>query len=335
MHREPGDKRRWAAPLFAAAYVLLSPQQARAGEGGVRLEVQAPHAGCPSREQTMALIVARLGFDPFTESEGGDGPTLRIATEKSGDVLRVRVERLEGGSSVGERVLTSPRGNCAELIASAALAASILVDPTGELRERRLEPQAEPRPVAASNAHVGHVADQAPPAVASPKVGLEVKPFFGAYASGNIGFAPSASLGVALTAGARFGHWRIGVEGRADLPASSAPLRDGTVVSASLLLVSLVPCYARSIARLCLVATLGSMRAETVDAGPVSRDSSLFGLAGARGGVEVPLGRTVSLTAHVEGLVPLRRLTIRARGNEAWTAPLAASSLGLGFLVLW
>src|SRR5688500_9642052 len=120
---------------FAATVVLtaLAPRAARAEDPSFRLAYDTTVEGCPTAPRVHDLVVARLGFDPFEASSAPAAPA------KSG--LRIAIARDEGheGELValvsrepgGTRVLHERGGDCAELAASVALAASILVDPTG------------------------------------------------------------------------------------------------------------------------------------------------------------------------------------------------------------
>jgi hypothetical protein len=330
MYRGRPSASRWTLLVVLALATSLWERSAHA-EHHTAFEYSAPHAGCPTREQATALIVAKLGFDPFGTADAPNSPTLNLSVKASGNGLLARVERLEDGELIGERVLTAPRGECAELVASAAFAASILIDPTGELRAR-VEARAEP-PAAKTEPRVERIVPEAPPL--PPTESDPIRPLLGTYVAGNVGAAPSPSFSIALTGGIAFRRWSLRLEGRADLPAETEHVPARTAASVSLLFASLVPCYAARIARLCLVAGMGTMRAETVDDGPIERDSSLVAAVGPRIGVEIPLGSTLRLTSHLEGLVSLRRLTVRTRGNDVWTAPFAAGSLAVGALALF
>ncbi len=297
------------------------------------LDYDAP-TECPNRAQARDLVVARLGFDPFIE-QGNAPSTLRMTVTPAGSDLRVRVDRLENGTSVGERVLTDARGNCTELVASAAFAASLLVDPTGALRRPHEKVEKPDRDVASRD-----VDERAQPARArneppSPqaKASEPVHLLFGGGVTGGVGLSPSVSFGVRAFAGIELSRFSLRVEGRTDLPTRSDSLADGTGASSSVLLGALVPCLASGIARLCLVGAAGAIRAESTNLTPKEHDSSWFAAAGARAGVEIPLGRSVSGAAHLEGLIPLRSVTIRTRGIDVWTTPSVAASLGAGLVV--
>jgi hypothetical protein len=312
--------------------VTGAARTAGADEPVWRLDYTAP-AGCPSRDQARGQIVARLGFDPFAEKEASSTLRMTVAHEPSGAGLRVRVERLDDAHSAGERELTDLQGNCTELIAAAAFAASLLVDPTGAMR-RRLEPRTEGapdvRPTRADDPFAPGPPETPAPVPPPP---AQIRPLLGARAIGSVGLAPSASLGASLEAGIALARWSVRVEGRADFPAEGALLADGTGARSSLLLGAIVPCYAIGVARVCAVGMAGAMLAESVNISPVERDRTFFAAVGLRGGAELPLGRTVSVVGHVDALVPLRRLTIRTQGVEVWTAPAVAASLGVGLVV--
>lgn len=327
---------RIAACRAIAAGVAFTIGDAHANEPTWRLTYAAPE-GCPSSEHARSLVVARLGFDPFVE-EAAVSSTLRMMVVRTEDArgLRIHVERLEDGHSIGERDLTDPSGNCSELVASAAFAASLLVDPTGEMRKRqapRSEPPPDPRPTRADDPFEARPRQDQVPVRSPPPPRNGAHLLIGLRAIGSAGLAPSPSFGIVLETGLALGHFSIRLEGRSDFPSETALPTGRPGAKSSLILGTIVPCYAFGIASACALATAGAMLAESVNVDPVERDRAFFAAVGVRGGVEIPVGGPVGVVAHIDGLVPLQHVSIRTRGLVVWTAPPAALSAGAGVVV--
>lgn len=147
---------RWAASIVLGTQVFLAAEpSARAAEPAAseprfRLDLSEVVEGCPHEQQVRALIVARLGFDPFAPDAKA---RIRIEFRRTDSRFEARIQRLDGDTLRGERTLHEPE-DCGELAAASALAASILIDPLGALAKRRAErsqPPPDQRPTPAED----------------------------------------------------------------------------------------------------------------------------------------------------------------------------------------
>ncbi len=143
------------------------------------------------------------------------------------------------------------------------------------------------------------------------------------------GAAPALSVGGTLEAGVRWRALSLAVEGRADAPAGRSA-EGGGAVRASLLEVSLVPCLHAGLVFACGLGSLGSLRG--VGSGvPQPRDAAtLFGAAGLRLGVELPLSKVLSLSFHGDLAATLTRTTLMLADRPVWTTPLLSGVVGAG-----
>jgi hypothetical protein len=345
----------------------------------------APAGLCPTRERVEALIVARLGFDPFcsacdpSQRPSEVRPVVRIAvtadeaenarpTPRSGQrsgtsstttatrALRAVVERRDGDAPGGARRLREPSGDCNELVASAALAASIVIDPTGELARAAEDGSGPVSPsprnsapgvdgAAKGNASTGSPPptereedpfadeadagrDEAPPNAAS----VPLVWFAGARGLVSVGLLPKPSPGVVVEGGVRRGPLVVRVEGRGDLPVASDPV-SGVRARASYLGGALVPCYAFSRLALCAVASFGRVVAESEGVTPAQQGGAFFVGVGLRPILEVPIATPVRLVLTAEGLLALTKTRLVVRGEEVWSSSAVSATLGAGLAV--
>jgi hypothetical protein len=330
---------RFVATALVFAAAALVGGGARADEPAWRFAYSAPVEGCPTRERAQSLVVARLGFDPFRDDADATLYVRIVIAQSDAGGLAALVARGDGNVSHGERTLRDVAGDCAELAASAALAASILVDPTGTMARRqaaRTEPPPSSTPTRGEDPSWG---ERTPPpplvdrANDAAKVTTPLRAFLGARVLGSAGVAPSPSLGVSVDGGLRRGRLVLRLEGRADFPASSEPTPDGARARASLLAASVVPCFAFDALQLCGVFIAGSALAQSENVSPPERDRVAFVALGLRPTLDIALTSVLHLALNVEGLVPLTRLGLVVRGQEVWGAPPVAASLGAGLLV--
>jgi hypothetical protein len=148
----------------------------------------------------------------------------------------------------------------------------------------------------------------------------------------SLGIAPAGAFGAHADLSARIGWFSVGLEARADLPASTG-VAEGGRVSTHVDLGSIVPCfYAPRIAVVCGLLSLGAFSESGTDLATSRSAAALFVAAGARAGVEIPLGNVLFFLAHVDALAPLTRHPVLVDGADVFTvAPVTGSmALGLG-----
>src|SRR5689334_9833347 len=98
---------------------------------------------CPEEPTVRQAVAARLGYDPFFAAAD---KTIVARITRNRDELRATVELVDDHGIVrGVREFKARAGQCAELVATVALAISIAIDPTnpgilGEPPKARTEP---------------------------------------------------------------------------------------------------------------------------------------------------------------------------------------------------
>lgn len=316
-----------AAVCFASSAWAQVPRQ-------VRLEYarQDGAGACPDGATIQAGVAARLGYEPFNDRADD---CVRAIIQPSGHGLEARIELTDAkGSPKAERRLVSRQRDCAELASAVELAISIAIDPfrlgpspAGQgVGARALEVADEAAPGASANAsQAAQVSSREPVVVSRPRPLVSQ---LGAEGVGGLGTAPSRTLGVAAGVGLRGGDLSLGLEGRADLPASTS-LRVGEA-SAALLVASLVPCVHLGKVATCALVAAGTLRA--AGHGLVeSRTVTLpYAAVGARVALAIPLTGRLSLALHGDVTAPLTQSKLQVDGTAVWTSPILSAALGLG-----
>ncbi len=284
-----------AGPAFAQAPRKVRFEYAR----------QDGATACPDLATVQAGVAARLGYEPFDDLADD---LVRATIHSSGHGLEARIEMADAkGGPKAERRLVSFQRDCAELASAVELAVSIAIDPF-----RRAQPAVRLTDQPASPSKPGR------PLSGRAEAGIV----------GGLGTAPSRTIGVAAGAAIRGGDLSLGIEGRADLPASTS-LRVGEA-SASLLVASLVPCAHFRMVATCALATAGALRAAghgLVDARKVTLP---YVALGARLAVAIPLTTRLSVALHGDLTTPLTETQLQVDGATVWTSPILSLALGIG-----
>ncbi|MCC7072521.1 MAG: hypothetical protein IT383_14425 [Deltaproteobacteria bacterium] len=171
---------------------------------------------CPDADALRAGVIARLGADPFAEPAER---VLMVAVEGEVDAAgaatarRARVELFDAELlPLGERVITSDEG-CAELLAAAALAASIAIAPERALAAPTTTPPPTPEPPPVPPPQPPDVDTTEPPDDDEPRSWdflPEGATLLGGASSSWIFFlAPGAELGPGATMAARWGELEL------------------------------------------------------------------------------------------------------------------------------
>jgi hypothetical protein len=311
----------------ASAFLIATATSARASavesRPKVRLEVhRAPAAeSCAGQRDIEQAVAERLGYDPF---DGAAHEVLRVELVPRGSDLVARIDRLDAsGAGAGSRELTSSAPDCKELSASVALAISIALDPSRALLAPPAPPAvAEPVP---SSLPPAPRARRSPPRdlVVPPRRRAEeraVRVSVGADAHGAVGSAPGPAFGFGVQSAVRFRRVELGLEGRADLPASTRAAHGGEV-SGQALFASFVPCVGIGWFLGCGVASAGALLGSASDSPAGGRDATPFGGAGLRAAVDLPLGARLTLRPYVEAEAAFARTSLVYGGRVAWRAP--------------
>lgn len=128
---------------------------------------------------------------------------------------------------------------------------------------------------------------------------------------GGLGFAPRTNAGVTAMIGYRTDRYALDIEGRYDFAATAG------ASTSSLLSFAFIPCMLRGPFAVCAIAAAGARR---------SMFSSRFWTAvGARIAVDIPIVSTLTIGAHLDGVVPLFRPVL----GDGWKPSPVGAALGL------
>lgn len=295
------------------------PRQAQA-EPARALLVYTRGAGaehCPEEVAVRRAVEARLGANPFVEPPQ---ITIRalVAREEGALKAHLVVESAEGEPR-GIRDFASRQNDCSELAAAMQLAIAIAIDP---LVITRLEPAEPPK------AAEPPVPPPAPPPSCPPETSERpvIQASLGAALEGWA--APSASVGFTLGLGARWERFSLGVEGRADLSASTS-VKDGKATT-SLIFGSVIPCFRLSGFGGCLLLSGGGTRCAGEGLQVSRQQTTPYFAVGGRLLYEIALARFFSLRFHGDLAAPVTRTTLLSNGSPVWRSPPVSVALGIG-----
>jgi hypothetical protein len=235
-----------------------------------------------------------------------------------------------GGVAVGARELSSTAPDCKELSASVALAIAISLDPA---RAVSAPPPADAAPESAPAPPFYTVAPSPQPGplrhVAETR---PVRTSAGIDVHGAIGSAPAPALGLGLRGDVRFGRVELGLEGRADLPASTRAAHGGDV--------SAQPIFATFATGVdvggfvgCALGSGGVLLGSAASAPAGGRAATPFAGAGLRAAFDVRVSPRLTLRPYIEAEAALARTRLVYAGREAWRAPPGFASGGVAVRV--
>jgi hypothetical protein len=321
--------------LCAAAFgfgALASTGTARGDEIAAQLDyVAAP--GCPAASDFQALVVRRLGRDPFP-SDATERVVVRI--EVSGAELVGRFEwKTASGKWLGDRVFSSRSRDCHELVRVMGFTLALQVQlMSGEAspKPQRIDapkaiPPTEPAP-------------SEPPMAVPPILTRSESPVPPSRLFLAIGGGASVAIGLgprAIALGRVFGTlaWsHVALELGAELSVpSSMHWSNGEGFSEQLILGSLAACGQGSVLSACLLSRFGEIRVagEGVNQ-PLVASGALF-QTGARVSVTHVIGHRAQIGAHADTVVQVTRGRVTLDGVPIWTAPRLAADLGIDIAV--
>jgi hypothetical protein len=323
-------------PAVLVLAVLGASREARARTAVVatRLDyVAAP--GCPSVARFEAVVIGRLGYDPF-RADAPDRVTVRI--EPAGKALEGRLEWHDPSEAViGEQSFPSRTGDCDELTRAMGFALALQVQLMAATREET-ETRAPP-PLAATPGPAPPVAPPPPPATRQIET---VEPRASGRDDGAHG--PSVLIGVGASAG--FGlasdpvalgrlfaavAWpQVSVELAGEAIAPSTTHRaDGAGFSQEVFLASLAGCGVRSTWSLCAVGKIGELRVAGQGVDVPLTASGLMIQAGLRLTASHTFGHRTYIIGRAEGLGRLTQGTVTLDSMPVWSIPSFAALLGI------
>jgi len=324
--------------IFAVAVSIAAAPGVAHAFSTSRLEYSlGPGAeACPAELEVRANVADRLGYDPFVESASR---TIVVRISRVDENLKATVELVDPrGSRQGRREFSAGADRCGELVSALALSISIAVDPERAQRTAESEEAAPSVPATRPIEHREPSPRPLPPTRdAAPEPPLERPPpralgwQFGAGGHAAIGSAPSATGGAFAFFGARLASASLSLEGRADFPASTT-VAGGAEVSASLLLLSAVPCWEGARLFACALLTAGSLQGSGARITSPGDDAGFYAAAGARLGTTIELYDPLSLRMSFDFLKTLTLPTLDIDGQAVWKVPPFSGAGGLGLL---
>lgn len=320
--------------LLAIAALLASAAVARASPAARLIYVRGAGAeSCPDQQEVRAAISSRLGHDPFVPSA-----RLTILAELSreeGRGYRGRLQVIDDANQVrGERVLASSKDDCSEVTKALALAVSIALDELVSASQPEPEPSVSAGPSTAVRVRMKlrpqASVDMIDPEQTAPAEAVRFRTRLGVL--GSTGTAPGLAAGGFANAE---GVWRrlgVGIEARADLPASSS-LEGGGSVSSSLTLGSALLCIHAEGPFGCVVGSVGYFRGAGEDISRPKSGDALFAQGAARVGMSQKLAGPYYVVVQVDVGYTLTPNRITISGHDAFTISRITGTGGAGIEV--
>lgn len=343
--RRPVDRHRLAVAVAGGVAVVLAAGAARADDAiePHHLGYRASGEGCPDEAAFRREVALRLGVDPFVPAER---PAPRAMTVTVDGARRATVTLTDGaGKPLGRRDIPGPRASCAEIVADAAFAASVAIDPTVLARPAPGPPptpppaaQEPPRPAPQEAPAPAREAAAPAPAPAPDALEAAVRAgglvAFGLAPAGGFGLAAglevkrtwlSASLGGGIVLPP---DTKVEIEDAATRRPTSATLRTTLFVGDLSGCAHLPPAALQPYG--CLTLLVGQLRGAASDIARPKEAESIFVAAGPRLGVTMPASQKLHVDAHVDLPFALTRTELRIDDRAAWSSPTVAAVLSLG-----
>jgi hypothetical protein len=330
------------AGIVIVASVGLFAGQAHAARLTVALDYAAG-PDCPEGADFRAVVIARLGYDPFVAT-APDHVLVRI--EPRGTTLHGRIEwRDASGRWTGDQTFPTASSDCGHLVRVIGFALAVEIqllasadrtpapDDAAPVESRAPAVVPAPQPIETPPVATRPPTPEASVASAANMAG---PPAGGRQPTFAIGAGPAVGIGMSsepVLLGRLFGAlaWRrvsLELGAAVSLPATTRR-PDGAGVSQQHLLGSAAACLGATRWSICLVSNAGEVRMAGEDIERPTSASVLLVEAGARAGINQRLGRRVLLRAYADGLVNLTRWRPTLDQVPVWTAPRFAAALGL------
>lgn len=319
----------------ALSSLAVSAGDDRAVPLTVRLEYAAG-PGCPDVADFKAVVIARLGYDPFVE---GAPEHVLVHVEPRERAVDGRIEwRDARGKWAGEQTFPSVSTDCPRLARAMGFALAVQIQLLARAATANAGAPADTAspPEGASATAKPPIAAAAPPAEPTRAVALgsapsdRPRPDFGIGAGSAVGFGLSSQP---VLLGRLFGvvawpHASVELGAVVSLPATTRR-PDGAGFSQQLLLASAAACATSTRWNACAVAHAGAVRMAGEDVDRPTSASAPIVEAGARVGLSQRLGAHVFVSAHADGLFNVTRWTGTLDAVPVWTAPRFAGALGV------
>lgn len=301
----------------------------------VNLEYKAAPT-CPDASAFRAAVIAKVGYDPFSEAAADH--VLVLATAR-GNAWNGRLEwRDAQGEWTGEQTFPLVGTDCSRLVRGMSLALAVqiqLLAKTNALSEAggAASTPAEPLPQASPAVEVSPTETSTPSLIARPPASPPAhrsRPVFAMGGGPSIGFGMSAALVLLGRLFASVTWRRFSVELAAAVSTPDTTSRpDGAGFSQRQLFLSAAGCAVFAPWIACVLANAGAVRMAGEHIDLPSSATVPFVEAGARIGFIQPFGHHAFVQAHLDGLTNLTRWTGELDQVPVWTAPRFATALGI------
>ncbi len=318
-------------PLTATFLLTAAPALADAPNSAPRLEY-LPGPGtdaCPDAAGFRIVVASHMnGVDPFDDK---GAKRLKVQITKAADHFDGLITTYDAkGAFIGERRIAD-HATC-DILAHALAVSISLILPRPRPAQPRGPAPAPYGPTTPTGPQLGALPGSLAPDASS--IGpadpfTRIRPQLAAGFLVPIGTTPDPTIGLAAAVGFRWRFAALHLEGRADLPRSTADASTGAHAASSTYVGSLVPCAHLSWFLGCGIATIGATRI-TAEENMVPQ--SLWGARveiGARLGLQVPLYGPLSAQLSSDLVFPLVRYGISLAGRPMWEPPIVAVLPGL------
>ncbi len=283
---------------------------------------------CPDEAKLRQAVKARLGHDPFIEWS-----PRRVVVEIVADGARLSaILRLveDGGIVQSRSLLSTDKHDCAELIASVALAIAIHLEPDSAMRvnrgeqaesEQPEEPVAEPapNPPVLPSPKQPQVARATHLTVSAPKSATPWAPAVRIGAVYLQGLEPHATLALKAGASLRYGHIQAMTELFSGLPDSKRYAAGG--IRSHVIGATLLPCVSYQWLSACAEAMADLLWTQGVDVSVPVKATLVHVAVGARVEAAWQLSRTWAAMVGLDLLRNLTSTTLRLQQAELWRSP--------------
>jgi hypothetical protein len=343
---------RVAAALAACCALAATEAGARAAAPtlvSLEYEIAPGIEGCPDGEQFRASVGRQLGYDPF-RATAEKRVAVQIARKEIGFDGRIRWSDA-GGHWVGDRRLSSRRGECAEIAASlafsvavqiqllAALAPATTADPNAAPAEPARENASPPAAAASPETSARPREEQpneAPVEVAAPAPPTAPTPASGPQLS--IGAGPALAISVAphavglgrLFASGRVGHFSLEIAGDAALPVNQYD-SGGRGFTLDRFAAEAAACGHIAALAACVTGTAGRMQAHGFGVDREQTPNAWFSQVGARLAAAYDFSDHYFAAVRADGLVMTAPVKVILNQTLVWTTPRVGAVLGLDF----
>lgn len=323
---------RWCPGVAIVAALAASHFPARADAPRVsKLTYTARGRDCPDESSFRALVVARIGRDPFVD---GAEDAVAVELESNATASRGKLVVTRASKPPAERRFTEGPSACEALTEAIATAAALAIDPVAATSPKPPPPPTpqEPPPPASAPPPPADARERPPPPSPPPETPARLAVHANMITSW--GLAPSATLGGEAGVGVRYGAFALFAEGRGETQVAGSRGSGGDRIEATVLAGGIAPCGHVRAFFACLPLRLGAMQGRAPDVLLPSLGSSFAAWIAPRAGLWANLGGGFALVSMLELVVPLVRTTLVIDGRPAWTAPSlgGAFALGVGYV---